>query len=63
MVAEEGRDAFTADSTVSSESDGQKDGIDIEERERYLNQSKIDEQDVDLSVAFVNIHDRVTDKT
>ncbi len=63
MVAEEGRDAFTAESTASSESDGQNDGIDVEERERYLNQSKIDEQDVDLSVAFVNIHDRVTDKT
>eukprot|EP00752_Nemacystus_decipiens_P012264 g10871.t1 len=64
MVAEAGRSsAFHADSTASSESDGINDGIDIEERERHLNQSTIDEQDVDLSIAFVNIHDRVADKT
>lgn len=63
MVAEGGLNASRPDSTASSESDGQNDGIDIEERERYLNQSKVDDQDVDLSVAFVNIHDRVADKT
>eukprot|EP00903_Cladosiphon_okamuranus_P014759 g13676.t1 len=64
MVAEQGRGgSFHADSSVSSESDGLNDGIDIEERERHLNQSTIDEQDVDLSIAFVNIHDRVADKT
>lgn len=64
MVAEEARgNAFPADSSVSSDSGGQNDVIDIEEREKHLAKSTIDEQDVDLSIAFVNIHDRVTDKT
>ncbi|CAM9253615.1 unnamed protein product [Ectocarpus sp. 4 AP-2014] len=64
MVAEEVRGiAFPADSRVSSDSGGQNDVIDIEEREQHLAKSTIDEQDVDLSIAFVNIHDRVTDKT
>lgn len=64
MVAEEERgNAFPADSTVSSESDGANEGIDLEEREKHLIHSNIDEQDVDLSLAFVNIHDRVVDKT
>lgn len=64
MVAEEGRaNAFPADSSVSSESDGQIDGIGLEEREKHLVQSNLDEQDVDLSLAFVNIHDRVADNT
>lgn len=64
MVAEEGRGStFHADSSVSSESDGLNDGIDVEERERHLNQSTVEEQDVDLSIAFVNINDRVADKT
>lgn len=64
MVAEEGRgNAFPADSSVSSESDGQNDGIDLEEREKHLVQSNLDEQDVDLSLAFVNINDRVADNT
>ncbi|CAM9333131.1 unnamed protein product, partial [Ectocarpus fasciculatus] len=65
MVADEaqGGNAFPADSSVSSDSGGQNDVIDIEEREKHLAKSTIDEQDVDLSIAFINIHDRVTDKT
>lgn len=60
MVAGEGRgNAFPADSSVSSESDG----IDLEDREKQLVQSSVDEQDVDLSLAFVNLHDRVADRT
>lgn len=63
MVAEGRGGSVQADSSVSSESDGLNDGIDIDERERYLNQSTVEGQDVDLSIAFVNINDRIADKT
>ncbi|CAM9197706.1 unnamed protein product [Hapterophycus canaliculatus] len=64
MIAEEERsNGFPAESSVSSESDGQNDGIDLEAREKNLALSTIDEQDVDLSIAFINIHDRVADRT
>ncbi|CAN0155595.1 unnamed protein product, partial [Scytosiphon promiscuus] len=64
MIAEEERsDAFPAESSVSSESDGHNEGIDLEAREKNLALSNIDEQDVDLSIAFINVHDRVADKT
>lgn len=63
MAGEERSSGFPAESSASSESDGHNDGIDLEAREKNLALSTIDEQDVDLSIAFINIHDRVADKT
>lgn len=45
--------------SYESESDG---GLSLAERERALGDSLVEVQDVDLSLAFVNIKDQVADK-
>lgn len=38
-------------------------GPNVEEREKYLSEFTTDEGDADLSLAFINVRDRVADKT
>lgn len=38
-------------------------GPNIEEREKFLSEFTTDEGDADLSLAFTNVRDRVSDKT
>lgn len=66
MPLERGGDASQTGSLDSlgsyDTSEGNEDAPDMEEREKHLAGCSIDE-DVDMSLAFVNIHERSADKT
>lgn len=65
MSPDGGRNLPQSDPSASLDSGDSEDneGLNIEERERHLAQYTLDEDDANLSLAFVNIHDRLADKT
>lgn len=65
MSPKGGGNASHTDSFASLESyDAESvEGPNLEEREKRLAECSVDGEDADLSVAFVNIRERVADKT
>lgn len=65
MPPKGGGNASQTDSFASLESYDTEsiEGPNLEEREKRLAECSVDEGDADLSVAFVNIRERVADKT